>query len=409
MSEAEPGIVCVGGGHAAGQLLVSLRKGGYEGPLTLVAEEAFHPYQRPPLSKDYLAGKVELQRLLFRPASFYEQHAIDLRLGVAATAIDRAAGQVALADGSRLDYTGLALTTGARVRELSVPGVELPGVHYLRSIADVDAIRAELGAAARIVVIGGGFIGLEVAAVARGARKQVTVLEMQDRVMPRVVSPTVSEFYQRYHKRKGVNIVTGARVAELAAQDSRVGAVRCEDGSEHPADLVIIGIGVLPDIELAEAAGLKCANGIVVDELARTSDPRICAAGDCTNHYNPLLKRRLRLESVQNAVDQAKTAAASLLGEEQPYAQVPWFWTDQYDLKMQMAGISEGYDAEVVRGDPKEKAFSVFYFRDERLLAVDAVNRPADHMVSRRLLQAGAPLAREQAADPEFELKTALA
>jgi len=376
--------------------------------VTLVAEEAFHPYQRPPLSKDYLAGKVELQRLMFRPSTFYEQHAIDLRLGVAATAIDPAGARVTLADGSELGYSGLALTTGTRVRALPAPGAELPGVHYLRTIADVDAIRAELGAATNIVIIGGGFIGLEVAAVARAARKQVTVLEMQERVMPRVVSPTVSEFYQRYHKRKGVKIVTGARVAELKAGEGRVGAVLCDDGSEHPADLVIIGIGVLPNITRAEAAGLKCANGIVVDELARTSDPRVVAAGDCTNHYNPLLKRRLRLESVQNAVDQAKTAAATLLGEELPYTQVPWFWTDQYDLKMQMAGISEGYDAEVVRGDPKEKAFSVFYFRDERLLAVDSVNRPADHMQSRRLLQAGAALSREQAADPEFELKSAL-
>ncbi len=409
MSESHAGIVVIGGGHAAGQLLVSLRKDGFEGPLTLVSDEPFQPYQRPALSKDYLAGKLEAERLMFRPASFYEAQNIDMRLGVAATRIDRAGKTVHLDDGNTLAWSGLALTTGTRVREINAPGADLPGVHYLRSIADVDAIRAEMEAVKTIVVIGGGFIGLEVAAVARAAKKQVTVLEMQDRVMPRVVSPTVSEFYQRFHKRRGVNIVTGARVASLADHAGRVGAVVCQDGSEYPAELVIVGIGVLPNVELAEACGLACANGIVVDEMARTSDPAIVAAGDVTNHFNPLLRRRLRLESVQNAVDQAKTAAATLQGREQPYAQVPWFWSDQFDLKMQMTGISDGYDVEVVRGNLKENAFSVFYFREGRLVAVDSINRPADHVTSRRLLQKGNTLSREQAADPDFDLKAAMA
>lgn len=409
MSESHAGIVVIGGGHAAGQLLVSLRKDGFEGPLTLVSDEPFQPYQRPALSKDYLAGKLEAERLMFRPASFYEAQNIDMRLGVAATRIDRSGKTVHLDDGNTLAWSGLALTTGTRVREINAPGADLPGVHYLRSIADVDAIRAEMEAVKTIVVIGGGFIGLEVAAVARAAKKQVTVLEMQDRVMPRVVSPTVSEFYQRFHKRRGVNIVTGARVASLADHAGRVGAVVCQDGSEYPAELVIVGIGVLPNVELAEACGLACANGIVVDEMARTSDPAIVAAGDVTNHFNPLLRRRLRLESVQNAVDQAKTAAATLQGREQPYAQVPWFWSDQFDLKMQMTGISDGYDVEVVRGNLKENAFSVFYFREGRLVAVDSINRPADHVTSRRLLQKGNTLSREQAADPDFDLKAAMA
>lgn len=409
MSESHAGIVVIGGGHAAGQLLVSLRKDGFAGPLTLVSDEPFQPYQRPALSKDYLAGKLEAERLMFRPASFYEAQNIDMRLGVAATRIDRSGKTVHLDDGNTLAWSGLALTTGTRVREINAPGADLPGVHYLRSIADVDAIRAEMEAVKTIVVIGGGFIGLEVAAVARAAKKQVTVLEMQDRVMPRVVSPTVSEFYQRFHKRRGVNIVTGARVASLADHAGRVGAVVCQDSSEYPAELVIVGIGVLPNVELAEACGLACANGIVVDEMARTSDPAIVAAGDVTNHFNPLLRRRLRLESVQNAVDQAKTAAATLQGREQPYAQVPWFWSDQFDLKMQMTGISDGYDVEVVRGNLKENAFSVFYFREGRLVAVDSINRPADHVTSRRLLQKGNTLSREQAADPDFDLKAAMA
>jgi 3-phenylpropionate/trans-cinnamate dioxygenase ferredoxin reductase subunit len=401
-------IVVVGGGHAAGQLLVSLRKSGHQGPLTLVAEESSLPYQRPPLSKAYLAGEMPLERIFFRPEHFYKEHDIETRLGVRAERINRKTRSLELTSGETLDYDKLALTTGARVRTINVPGSTLKGLHYLRTLADVDAIKAELDAATDLAVVGGGFIGLEVAAVAAKLGKRVTVLEMQDRLMPRVVSSRLSAFYADYHRQHGVNVVTGAVVTAFREAEGRVSGVACADGGHYAAQLVIVGIGVVPNVELAVQAGLTCDNGIVVDDCARTGDPDIVAAGDCTNHPNSLLGGRLRLESVHNAVEQAKTAAATLTGQALPYAQIPWFWSDQFDLKLQMAGISSGYDLEVVRGEMAAAGFSIYYFRDGELIAIDSVNRPADHMLGRKLLATKTTLTAEQAANLDCDLKTLL-
>ncbi len=401
-------VIVAGAGHAAGQVLVALRKEGYAGPLVLVGEEPQLPYQRPPLSKAYLAGKVGFERLQYRAPQFYAEQHIDTRLGRPAVAIDRAARTLTLHGGDTLAYERLVLATGARVRTLAVPGAGCEGVHYLRTLADSDALRARLGTAGAVLVIGGGFIGLEVAAVCRELGKTVTVLETQDRLLARVVSPAVSAFFRAVHEERGVEVITGAQVAAIETGERRPLAVRDAAGRRFEADLVVVGIGVVPNTELACAAGLECEDGIVVDQYARTSDPHIVAAGDCTRFPNPLLGLRLRLESVHNAVEQANTAAATLCGRERPYAQVPWFWSDQYDLVLQMAGISAGHDQEVLRGDPDARRFSMYYYKSGRLVAIDSINRPVDHMLGRKLLTAGVTPTPAQAADPSFDLKTLL-
>lgn len=397
-------VVIVGAGHAGGQIAAALRIAGYAGEIALLGEEIHPPYQRPPLSKAYLVGKVDVAQVLLRPAEYYVKHAIALKLGARAVAIDRAEHCVALTTGERLPYSWLALATGARARPLPIPGVDDPRVFYLRTLADIDRIRSALACAARIVIIGGGFIGLEAAAVLRTSGLAVTVVEIQDRLMPRVVSPTVSAFYLDLHRKRGVEVVTNTGVTAIAGS-----AVQLTNGRTVPADAVIIGIGVVPNVELAQAAGLACDNGIVVDHCARTWDPRVVAAGDCTQHPNALLGRPLRLESVHNAVEQATTAAKTILGTPHPYAQVPWFWSDQYEFKLQMVGISSGYDSEVVRGTITHGKFSVFYYREGKLLAIDSVNRPMDHMQGRRLLGAGLSPAPAQVADAAFDLKTIVA
>lgn len=401
-------IVVVGAGHASGQLLDSLRRGGSRAHITLVGEESWLPYQRPPLSKKFLSGELSAERLAFRPQSFYQKHEIDTRLSCRAVSIDRDAQAVMLAGGDSLDYDLLALTTGARVRELPVPGAELAGVHYLRGIDDALGLQADWQGRDKVCVIGGGFIGLEVAASARSLGKNVTVVEMMDRLMARAVSPAMSEYFLDLHSRHEVRVMCSTGVEELIGGDGRVSGVRLSDGSEVPADVVVVGIGVWPNQELAMEAGLACDNGIIVDEYARTSDPKIVSAGDCTNHPNSLLGRRLRLESVHNALEQAKSAAASLMDEKLAYAQVPWFWSDQYSSKLQMVGLSEGFDKAVQRGDPGKDKFSLFYYRDQALIAIDSVNSPGDHMVGKKLIAAGISPGQEQAADPEFPLKSLL-
>jgi 3-phenylpropionate/trans-cinnamate dioxygenase ferredoxin reductase subunit len=381
--------VIVGASHAAAQLAAGLRQGGWEGGISVVGEEALPPYHRPPLSKAYLAGEKHSEELLIRPASFYGKSNIDLVLGIRVTGVDRKRRVITLHDGGTIPYTRLALTTGARVRRLSLPGQELAGVFYLRALADVDRIRGYTGAGKSAVIIGGGYIGLETAASLRKLGMQVTVLEALPRVLQRVTAPEVSAFYTRVHHEEGVRIITGAEVQSLQGSGS-VRSVRLGDGSELGADMVIIGVGILPATELAEAAGLAVDNGIVVDEFARTSDHNIVAAGDCTSHYNPIYDRRLRLESVQNATDQARTAASTLCGKLQPYNALPWFWSDQYDLKLQIAGLSQGFDEVVIRGSSESgRSFAAFYFRENRLIAVDAVNRPKEFMATRRALAEG--------------------
>ena len=396
-------VVIVGAGHAAVQAVDTLRREGHTGAIVLVGDEPWLPYNRPPLSKKYLAGELERERLLLRSAQYYQQHRVETRLGVRATAIDRASQRLRLGDGSELTYDKLLLCVGSKPRRLEVPGHDLAGIHCLRTIADVDAIRADLAAARRMVVVGGGYIGLEAAACARQLGIEATVLEMADRPMARVVAPEVSAFYVRRHEREGVRIVCNASVSGFAG-DGRVSAVRCGD-REFPADVVIVGVGILPDVTLAAAAGLRCDNGVWVDEQCRTSDPNVFAAGDCTNHPSVRYGRRVRLESVDNAVEQAKTAAANICGKPARHEHVPWFWSDQYDVKLQIAGLSEGYDQAVVRGDPDSGSFALYYFAGGELLAVDAINSMRDFMSGKKWLAERKRPDPARVADPSVDLK----
>lgn len=404
-------VVIAGAGHAAGQTIVSLRQGGFDGPITLVGEEPYLPYQRPPLSKKFLAGEVDVDRLLIRHAKFYADHAVDVVLGTRVTAIDTGARHADLADGSQLGYDHLVLATGSRVRRVPIPGSELAGVHYLRTIEDVDRIRDHVQAGRHAIIVGAGYIGLETAAVLRQLDLQVTVVELAPDVLARIEAPPVAAFYTRVHRDAGVDIRCGTAVARIHGE-SRVTGVTLTSGDELSADLVIIGVGILPAAELAEAAGLPCDNGIVVDECCRTADPRVLAVGDCTNHPNPLLGRRLRLESVHNAQEQAKTAAGTILGKPEPYAQIPWFWSDQYDLKLQIVGFSGRGEQAVVRGDPESRSFAVFFLAGGRLTACYAINSPREFMASKKLVAAGArpdPAALADTTRPFKELADALA
>ena len=398
-------IVIVGGGHAAGQAAASLRQENYEGEILVIGEEPHIPYQRPPLSKQYLSGEYDLDRVHLRPARFYESRDIDVRCGVRVERIDPDRQRVACSDGAEISYDRLLLATGARARRLSTTGGDLPGVHYLRTIADVDAIKEDFRPARRIVIVGGGYIGLEVAAVATKAGLAVTVLEMEDRILKRVTTPTMSAFYNDIHSEQGVEIRIGMRAESFAGSDRLTGVV-CSGGEVVAADLAVVGIGIEPNVELAQAAGLDCNDGIVVDEFTRTSDRNIFAAGDCTNHPNPLLGRRLRLESVPNAMEQSRVAAANLADNPKTYANVPWFWSDQYDLKLQMVGFSTEAERQVVRGDPGTRQFAVFHFDGDTLTAADAVNSAREFMVARQLV--GKRVDPAQLADPGADLKAIL-
>jgi 3-phenylpropionate/trans-cinnamate dioxygenase ferredoxin reductase subunit len=370
-----PGVVIVGAGQAGFQAAASLRQQGYGESITLIGAEPHLPYQRPPLSKEFVAGKQEERHVFLRPESFYAANRIDLLTGETVTGIERAGRHVRLASGGSIPYKTLILAVGARIRELPFPGVS-----YLRTLDDSVAIKARLEEVQDVTVVGGGFIGLEIASVARGLGKSVKVFEAQPRLMPRVVSPVISDFYRELHASHGVEVVLGAEVGPRSA------------------DLVIAGIGVLPNVELAREAGLAVDNGIVVDEYLRTGDENIYAIGDCA-------RRGVRIESVQNAVDQGVCVSSAIAGKPEPYTQVPWFWTDQFDVKLQMAGLSSGYDRTVTRGNPESRKFSVFYFRDGRFIAVDSINRPGDHLAGRKLLANRVPLAPDQAADESVELK----
>lgn len=396
-------IVIVGGGQAAAQAILTLRQKKFEGRITLVGEEDLPPYQRPPLSKKYLAGELARERLFLRPLAFYGKNGVELRLGVRAEEIEPGSRRVRLDDGRRLDYDGLLLATGSRVRRLQIPGSELPGIHYVRDVADVDAITESVEPGKRLVVVGAGYIGLEVSSVAVTRGLNVTVLEAVDRVMARVVCPEVSRFYHDYHTRSGVDIRCGTTIERFIG-DRKLEAVAAGNGARIPCDLAIVGIGIEPVVELASNAGLTCENGIRVDEFARTDDKAVAAAGDCTNHPSRLYGRRVRLESVQNAIDQAKIAAMSLLGEDRPYDTVPWFWSDQYDLKLQIAGLSQHHDQVVLRGEPSSNSFAAFYLRDGKLQAVDAVNSPKEFMLGKRLIMQRAAPPAEQLADPASDL-----
>jgi len=397
-------FVIVGASHAAVQAIDTLRREGHDGAIVLVGEEPILPYNRPPLSKRFLAGEMARERLLLRSAQFYEQHRVELRLGVRVTAIDRLDQRLRLGDGGELRYDRLLLCTGSRPRRLEVPGHDLPGIHYLRTIADVEAIRGDLPQAKQVVVVGAGYIGLEAAASIRHLGLEVTVLEMADRPMNRVVAPELSAFYTRRHEREGVRILCGTFVTSFAGA-ARVQAVVCGE-RPFPADLVVVGAGIVPETTLAAAAGVRCENGVWVDENCRTSDPNIFAAGDCTNHPSVRYGRRVRLESVDNAVEQGRTAAASMCGRAARHEHVPWFWSDQYDVKLQIAGLSQGYDQTVVRGDAEAGHFALYYLAGGELLAVDAVNSPKDFMTGKKWIAERKHLDPRALADTAVDLKS---
>ena len=400
-------IIIVGAGQAADQAIHTLRRKGFTGKLVVVGDEPWLPYQRPPLSKKFLAGALERDRLVLRPQQFYTEHSVETHLGRRVEEISRNDRRLRLSDGSTLSYDAMLLATGSRPRALTVPGADLAGVHQLRTIGDVERIRSDLQAGQRLVIIGGGYIGLEVAATARELGLDVTVLEMADRVMNRVTCKEISAFYETEHARHGVRIITNAKVQALAgnSKTGRVKAVLTDGGAEHPADLVIVGVGVTAVDELAVAANIECSNGIVVDEYCRTSDPAIYAAGDCTNHPNLHYGRRMRLESVDNAFEQGASAAQNLLGTPVVHDKVPWFWSDQYDLKMIIVGLCQGHDTVVMRGSPAGRSFSACYLRAGELIAIDSVNSPKDQMAARKLIAARARPNLDKLADPGIPLK----
>ncbi|MBB4210257.1 3-phenylpropionate/trans-cinnamate dioxygenase ferredoxin reductase subunit [Rhodothalassium salexigens DSM 2132] len=399
-------VVIVGGGQAAQQTIASLRQGGFDGRLTLVGDEPVLPYQRPPLSKAYMLGELPAERLPLRPEPWYTERRVDLLLGRRVTAIDRSARRVQLDDGGALAYDRLVLATGARPRPLPVPVAAPDAVFDLRSLADVEGIRAGLQAGRRLVIVGGGYIGLEAAAVAHSLGLDVTVLERAERLLARVASPTLSEFYRQQHSRRGVAIRTGAQLTAVeAGGDGGLVTPVLASGERLAADLVLTGIGILPNAEMAAEAGLDVAEGIVVDRDARTSDPLIFAAGDCTRR--PLVHHggHGRLESVHNAVEQGKLAAAAILDQPRPAEDCPWFWSDQYDLKLQIAGLAAGSDHTVVRGEPEAGRFALFYFAGDRLRAVEAVNSAPEFLAAKKLIPAGARLDATAVADTSVKMR----
>ena len=413
MAVARVGTLIVGASQAGVQLAASLRELGDDEPILLAGSEPQPPYQRPPLSKAYLSGKATADSLLLRSPEWYAGKRVELRLNtpIASIGLDAPGGGSGVATtryGAELGFARLALTVGGRARRLRVPGADLDGVCYLRHLRNADELRERLADATHVVVVGGGFIGLEAAATATGAGKDVTVVDIADRLLGRAVAPVVSEFYSSAHQRRGTRVLLRAGVAaiEAGAGGGRVGGVRLADGRLLRAGLVLVGIGLEPRTELAEELGLEVDNGIVVDCFARTSNPAVVAAGDCTTLPHPLTgEGRLRIESVQNAVAQAQTAAASLLGRPSATRAVPWFWSDQADLKLQIAGLSHGYDQVVVRGAPPSERFSVLYYAAGKLIAVDAINTPRDYMVARNVLGEGGTLPAERVADASVPLK----
>jgi 3-phenylpropionate/trans-cinnamate dioxygenase ferredoxin reductase subunit len=400
-----PVVAIIGAGQGGFQTAASLREAGFDGAVVLIGEEAGLPYERPPLSKSYLAGTLPPERLWLRPQAFYDKERIAYLAGETVAAIDRPGRRLRLASGREIACDHIVLATGARCRPLPVPGAELDGVLMLRTLADADRLRARFAAARELVIIGAGFIGLEVAAVAGALGLGVHIVELTQAPMGRLVSSAISRFYAQMHRRWGAELLLGTGVARILGARGRAVAVETDDGRRLPADLVLVCIGVVPNSELAAAAGLPVDNGVCVDAALQTADPAIYAIGDCANFPTRFAAGRVRLESVQNCVDQARAAAAAVAGRPAPYDKVPWFWSDQRDLRLQIAGLTQGHDRAVVRGDPDGGAFSVFCFRDGRLIGVESVNRPLDHTIARRLLAGGPPLTPEQAADPEYDLR----
>lgn len=377
--------VIVGAGQAGSDLASALRQAAYGGRIVLIGDETSVPYRRPPLSKAFLSGEMGEEGLYIKTREAYAKHDIELRTGVSVSSIDRAAHTLRLADGETVGYDKLALTTGGRARRLTLPGADKPNVHYVRTIDDIRRLRDQFKPEQRLVIIGGGYIGLEVAAVGIKTGLKVTLVEALPRLLARVTGPELSQYYDSVHRRKGVDIRLGVGVQALEG-DAQAEAVVLQDGTRLPADVIIVGIGLIPNTELAERCGLAVDNGIIVDLYSQTSDPDILAAGDCTNHENGFFGRRMRLESVPNASEQARVAAATICGKQLAHAGVPWFWSDQYHLKLQMVGLSNGHDRVVVRGSMEADSFAAFYLQDGVVIAVDAVNRPQEFMLGKKMV-----------------------
>ncbi len=377
--------IIIGASHAAAQLSASLRLEGWLGEILVIGDEPSLPYHRPPLSKAFLAGDKAKDDLLIRPQAFYDKNSVVFKTALV-TSIDKKDQSVTLDSGESLHYDKLAICTGARVRKICFPGSDLAGIHYLRNVADVERIQQATKKSKRVVIIGGGYIGLETASALNKMGMDVTVLEMASRILHRVTAPQLSSFYMRVHSEEGVKIHTNSVMTEMRG-NAQVEEVLCEDGSVYPADIVIIGIGVIPNIELAQQADIATNDGILIDHFCRTNAPNIYAAGDCTNFFNNHYERRMRLESVPNASEQAKVVASSICGGNREYVSLPWFWSDQYDLKLQIAGLNAGYDQVLIRGDSDNgRSFAAFYLKDRKLIAADCVNRPQEFMLSKKVI-----------------------
>ena len=402
-------VVIVGAGHAGGSAAAFLRQFGHSGPIVLIGEEPVLPYQRPPLSKAWLKGEADEEALQLRPADYYEAENIELHLGVHAVSLHRRSRTVHLSNGNVVPYDRLILATGSRARRLACPGADLRPVLELRTARDAERLKQVLQPGRRLAVVGGGYVGLEAAASARALGVEVTIIEREPRVLARVAHSTLSEFFERYHRAQGVEILTGAGVAGFEGEAGQVNAVLLEDGRRIPCDVVLVGVGGMAEASLARQAGLEVDGGVVVDGAARTSDPAVYAIGDVTRRPLPLYDTQMRLESVPNALEQAKQAAADICGTTPPAPEVPWFWSDQYDLKLQIAGVAWQCDDTVIRGDPAEARFALFHLRDGRIRAVEAVNAPAEFMGGRQLIGAGKLVDATKLADTGVPMKAVAA
>ena len=378
-------LLIIGAGQSAIQCISTLKKEGYSGSITLVGEEEHLPYQRPPLSKGFLEDSLNKERLYFKKLEFFTENKVQLYLGLSAEKLEIDNQKVYLSDNSVLEFDKLVFATGSRVRYLDFPGSELKSIFYLRDLDDAEAIKKDLETSENLVIIGAGYIGLEAAAIAAKKNKKVTIIEMADRVMNRTVDPQISEYYLNLHKSYGVKFHFNTSLETINEVSNSLEVV-CSDGTEVKADSVLIGAGVVPNIELAEEAGIYCDNGIIVDEFGQTNFKNIYACGDCTNHPNKILNKNLRLESVHNAMEQAKTVASSVMNNPMEYNQVPWFWSDQYDHKLQIVGLSGDHDVVTMRGNVNDAKFMLFYTKDEELIAVDAINNPKEFLISRKLV-----------------------
>jgi 3-phenylpropionate/trans-cinnamate dioxygenase ferredoxin reductase subunit len=410
LSEAGTGdlnsrVVIVGAGHAGGSAAAFLRQYGHVGPIVLIGDEPLLPYQRPPLSKAWLKGEADADSLQLKPSSWYEEAGVSLRLGGVVTSLNRGAKTVSLASGETLPYDYLILATGARARSLPIPGADLAGVLALRTAADAEALKGALGPGKRLAVVGGGYVGLEAAASTIALGGHATIIEREPRVLARVACETLSSFFQDYHGARGVTFVLNAGVAGFDGADGHVTGVRMTDGSVIACDAALVGVGAHPNVELAQDAGLESAGGIVVDIEARTADPFVFAIGDVTHRPLPLYDRQFRLESVPNALEQAKQAAAAIAGRPMPPHEIPWFWSDQYDLKLQIAGLPFDADRQVVRGDVAAAKFAVFHLKGDLVQAVEAVNAPPEFMAGKQLIAKRTPVSIEKLADPTISMK----